>query len=157
MSLNKIHFTDRFAEDAIEHLNYGVNKTTNEPEVCGRINCDNCKLNPADGSRIKCTQNFHKWLGEEYEKPQPFLTYREYCFLDTLRPVYKYMGRDRIDGLFISVSAPIKIEDGNRQEWGYSGTTLHSFNVKFDFIGTDKYWFIEDIKNLPIREEPKGK
>ena len=158
MPTNRIYFAKKFADDAIEYLNYGVDKATNEPKTCANINCDDCKLNPSDHpiSRRKCDQRFQKWLIEDYEKPQPFLTYKEYCFLDMLRPVYKYMGRDRVDGLFISVSNPVKLDETGKR-WGYSGTALRSFNVKFDFIGTDKYWSIDDLKQLPIKEESKGK
>lgn len=159
MPTNRAYFAKKFADDAIEHLNYGVDKATNEPKTCANINCDDCKLNPSNPvSRRRCDQQFQKWLIEEYEKPQPFLTYKEYCFLNILRPVYKYMGRDRIDGLFISTSTPIwQRGTGEKDRWGFSGTTLHSFDVKFDFIGTDKYWSINDLKQLPIKEEPKEK
>lgn len=158
MPTNRIYFSKKFENDAIDYLNYGVDKATNEPRVCSSINCENCKLNPTDTvSRRRCAEKFQKWLIEDYEKPQPFLTYKEYCFLDMLRPAYKYMGRDRVDGLFISVSNPVKLEDGSKDRWGYSGTTLRSFNVKFDFIGTEKYWSIDELKQLPIKEVPKEK
>lgn len=156
MSTNKIYFDEKFANDAIEYLDYGVDKITNEPKICNNIDCENCKFN-FNGPifRKRCTEKFQKWLAEDYEKPQPFLTYKEYCFLNMLRPAYKYMGRDRA-GLFISVSNPIKLNETEKR-WGYSGTTLRSFNVKFDFIGTNKYWSINDLKQLPIKEEPKEK
>ena len=159
MPTNRIYFSKKLADDAVEYLNYGVDKTTNEPKVCSSLNCENCRFNPTDMvSRKKCTKKFQKWLIEDYEKPQPSLTYKEYCFLDMLRPVYKYMGRDRVDGLFISVSTPVwQRGAGEKDRWGFSGTTLHSFNVKFDFIGTDKIWSIEDLKQLPIKEAPEGK
>lgn len=157
MPTNKIYFNEKFANDAIEYLDYGVDKITNEPKICNSIDCENCKFN-FNGPifRGRCTEKFQKWLAEDYGKPQPFLTYEEYYFLNALRPVYKYMGRDRVDGLFISVSNPVKLADTGKR-WGYSGTTLRAFNVKFDFIETDKYWSIDDLKKLPIKKEPKEK
>lgn len=153
MPTNKIYFNEKFVNDALEHLNYGVDKITNEPKIYSSIDCENCKFN-FNGPifRRRCTEKFQKWLAEDYKKPQPFLTYEEYYFLNTLRPVYKYMGRDRIDGLFISVSNPVKLADTEKR-WRYSGTTLCAFNVKFDFIETDKCWSIDDLKNLPIKKE----
>lgn len=156
MPTNRIYFAKKFADDAIEYLNYGVDKVTNEPKICSSINCENCKLNPTDPTTLRrCTEKFQKWLAENYVKPQPFLTYKEYCFLDMLRSSYKYMGRDPVDGLFISVSAPVWRKEGDKERWGYAGTTLRSFKVKFDFIRPDKYWFIEDLKDLPIKKEPR--
>ena len=158
MPSNRIYFAKKFENDAIEYLNYGVDKATNEPKICSSINCENCKLNPTDPTALRrCTEKFQKWLAEDYVKPQPFLTYKEYCFLDMLRSAYKYIGRDPIDGLFISVSAPVYQKEGDKERWRYAGTTLRSFNIKFDFITSDKYWFIEDLKNLPIKKEPEGK
>lgn len=146
MPTNRVYFAD----DAVEYLNYGVDKATNEPKVCSSIDCENCKFNPTDSvSHRECTKKFQKWLIEEYEKPQ----HQEYCFLDMLRSSYKYMGRDPVDGLFISVSAPVWRKEGDKERWGYAGTTLRSFKVKFDFIRPDKYWFIEDLNQKGAKKK----
>lgn len=34
MPTNRVYFAKKLADDAVEYLNYGVDKATNEPRVC---------------------------------------------------------------------------------------------------------------------------
>lgn len=125
--------------------------------LCSCIDCDNCDFNN-DGEA--CESKFVDWLYSEYIKPQPKLTFAEYCFLLSLKNI-KYFAREAngvLKGYTNNIVKnnniwEIKLEDFDDIKDRYGVIVVPEiFNANFDFIkwSDEKAWSIEELLSLNI-------
>lgn len=72
-------------------IEFGVNKTTQIPYGCDRMNCGECLFNNANG--YSCSQCRWKWLGAEYKEPIKLST-SEKAFLNEIESAYDLLRKE---------------------------------------------------------------
>ena len=71
-------------------IEFGVNKTTQIPYSCNRMNCGECLFNKAE---YTCGQYRQKWLGAEYKESIKLST-SEKAFLNEIKSTYDLLYKD---------------------------------------------------------------
>lgn len=149
---NREYYKEQILDIACNSGLISIDKMTGELLKCGKIECDDCLFD-----NIKCENQIKKWANTEHiEKPK--LTKKEKLFLSLLKEKWKYIARDQNGDLFIFDTQPIK----DINVWTSKGDhawidRLLLDDCKFTIIewGDKDPWLIEDLKNLPVKEEEK--
>lgn len=138
--LNKEYYAKEIAEivTSLENAKLAFNRHTKKPCKCVGFSCDDCLFENG------CQKVRNKWANSEHIEPIK-LTLAEKIILENLDSKFKWIARDKSDGLHCYALKPRKISD----MWFGEYYCICPFNQLFSFIKweDDEPYKIEDILN----------